>query len=96
VPEREGAGKSTKPIYNVKTKPIKAIKGYGIVGTWIDPRQLGGSLPPWISDSEIDARRSAAHNKRLYEFRHETEQWLCEIDIRPIARVRKLPPQQSS
>lgn len=70
----------------------KSVKGYGVVGTWANPRngelQLGGTLPQWISDSQTNAKSEANGNQRLFQFLEDTEQWLCEITIKPIKRLK--------
>lgn len=67
---------------------IKSQKGYGVVATWKYPEGLGGTLPQWLSDTLIGALNEANGNMRLFQFLEETEQWLCEITIKPIKRVK--------
>jgi hypothetical protein len=68
-------------------KKIKQEKGYGVVGTWISPHKLGGTLPLYISDKEQEAIDLASTNSRLLEFTDKSEQWLCEITVTPIRKL---------
>jgi hypothetical protein len=72
-----------------KKKEVKEVKGLGVVGTWVFPHQLGGSLPQYLSRDETQALMEAEDNARLLGFIDDTEQWLCEIVIKPIRKVEK-------
>ena len=75
-----------------KEQTKKSVKGYGVVGTWANPikgeLKLGGTLPQWLSDSRTNAKGEANGNQRLFKFLEDTEQWLCEITIKPIRRLK--------
>lgn len=74
----------------MKIKKPKTITGYGVVGTYITPKeQLGGTLPEILAANEETALYNAEKNKRLLEFLEETDQWLCEITIKPVRKVNR-------
>lgn len=70
-----------------KIKLPKENKGYGVVGTWTNNRKLGGTLPVYLSDSRTGAQYEANSNERLFKFLEKSEQYLCEITIKPIKRL---------
>jgi hypothetical protein len=84
-----------KTINKPKKVQMKAQTGLGVVGTWVFPqRNLGGSLPLYLSDSQKGAIMEANTNQRLLQFLDRTEQWLCEITVTPIRKVK--PKRQFS
>ncbi len=70
---------------NVKRQ--KSIKGFGVVGTWINTKSLGGTLPEWLCSSQKEAISEANGNERLKQFLEDSEQWICEITIKPIKKI---------
>ncbi len=64
--------------------------GFGVVGTWMFPKDiLGGTLPLFLGSSESEALLSANDNDRLKKFIDTTDQYLCEITIKPIRKVER-------
>ena len=72
-----------------KVENVKIVKGFGVVGTWRNPvARLGRTLPQWLSDTPSSAKGEANGNQRLFQFIEDTEQWLCEIIIKPIKKLK--------
>lgn len=64
-------------------------KGLGVVGAWLSPRgKLGGSLPPYLSDTEREALCLVYERLLQFEQDPNAEQWLCEITIKPLRKVK--------
>jgi hypothetical protein len=80
--------KSSLTKKGTRLKKPKVIRGYGVVGTWVSPAtKLGGAMPQWLEDNESRALYEANDNPRLLTFQEYTEQWLCEITIKPIRKL---------
>lgn len=70
-------------------KKIEMVKGFSVVGTRVSPaHQLGGTMPVYLENKEKQALLVASTNQRLLEFSDLTEQWLCEIIIKPLRKVK--------
>lgn len=67
----------------------KTETGFGIVANWVMPSaKIGGVLPLYLADDERQALSEAERNIRLEEF--DTQNYLCEITIRPIREVSRV------
>ena len=91
--------KQTKSKSKLSTRKSSKLppkrKGYGIVATWVFPdNKLGGGMPAVLDDDITDALNTGDgwKHQRIMEFVDSTTQYLCEITIKPIHKVKLQKP----